>query len=332
MAGGDLFLPPWYFRNGHIQTLAGLYLSSPRSNRRSLSSIASTIGQVFLSDGDQLVYQDDHPAGWQPEGRVALLLHGLGGSHASQDVIRMARLLNSRNVRTFRLDWRGCGAGVTLARYPYHSGRSSDLAATINQIQIHCPGSPISVIGFSLGGNITLKLLGEDRNSTASLAAIDRAIAVCPPIDLLTTVTSMSKGWARFYDRYLCRVCTRDVHHRRRQRADTIVPDGWFSKRSGTLYEFDDTFTAPVCGFESAADYYARSSSNQFLPAITVPTLIIAAQDDPLIPFQQFQAADYSSTTKLLSPRHGGHLGFCPPSRGQGWLDRQVIEWTLGPR
>jgi predicted alpha/beta-fold hydrolase len=111
-------------------------------------------------------------------------------------------------------------------------------------------------------------------------------------------------------------------------RPDSIVPDGWFSQRPRTLYEFDDTFTAPVCGFESALDYYTRSSANQFMAGITIPTLVIAAQDDPLIPFPQFQAVDYSPSTELRAPRHGGHLGFCTP-RGLGWLDRQIVEWTV---
>ncbi|WP_175517065.1 YheT family hydrolase [Planctomicrobium piriforme] len=326
----DLFSPPVFFRNGHVQTLAGMYVYSPWAGRERSSFGVSLSGEVLLSDDDRLVYQDDRPKNWQSGDRVALLLHGLGGSHASHYMSRIARLLNQHNVRAFRLDWRGCGAGVTLARYPYHSGRSSDLAATLAEIQARCPGSPITVIGFSLGGNVTLKLLGETQNSLGSFAAIDRAVAVCPPIDLNMTVTSLGKGWSQLYDRYFCKACTRDVRNRQRQRPDAIIPDGWFSRLPRTLYEFDETFTAPVSGFESAAEYYARSSANQFLAAITVPTLVIAAQDDPLIPFAQFKAADYSAATKLLAPQHGGHLGFCTP-RGLGWLDRQILNWTLGP-
>lgn len=326
--GTDLFQPPLFLRNGHVQTLAAMYVYSMLSNRHQTSSNLATTGEVLLSDGDSLVYQDDCPFSWQPGDRVALLLHGLGGSHASHYLSLLSNLLNQRNVRTFRLDWRGCGAGAKLARYPYHSGRSSDLAAVIDQIQLRCPGSGITLIGFSLGGNVALKLLGEGGDSTGSLNAIDRAIAVCPPIDLKTTVTSFSKGLTRLYDRYFCKSCIRDVRQRNQLRPDTVVPEGWFQKSPQSLYEFDETFTAPVCGFESANDYYRQSSANQFLDNISVPTLIIAAQDDPLIPFQQFRSADYSATTKLLSPRHGGHVGFCT-TRGQAWLGQQIIDWTL---
>ncbi len=323
------FRPSWLFRNGHVQTLAGMYVYGRRANRQNSTTCTSTASEVFLSDGDRLIYQDDCPASWKPGDRVALLLHGLSGSHASPYMSRIARLLNQKNVRTFRLDWRGCGAGIALARYPYHSGRSDDLLATITEIALRCPGSPIAVIGFSLSGNITLKLLGEAGGRTERLVEVDRAIAVCPPIDLSMTVQALRKGLTRLYDRYFCKALIQDVRNRQRLRPDAVVPNGWYSRPPRTLYEFDDTFTAPVSGFDSASDYYAKSSSNQFLAAIRVPTLVIAAQDDPVIPFHQFEAADYSSITKLLAPRHGGHLGFCT-ALGLGWLDQHIVEWTVG--
>lgn len=323
------FRPSWMFRNGHVQTLAGMYVFGPRASRDHSSPCTSTASEIVLSDGDRLIYQDDCPADWKPGNRVALLLHGLSGSHASPYVSRIARFLNQKHVRTFRLDWRGCGAGIALARYPYHSGRSDDLFAAITELKIRCPSSPITVVGFSLSGNITLKLLGEARHGANNPIEVDRAIAVCPPIDLSTTVKSLRKGLTRLYDRYFCRALIRDVRNRHLLRPDAIVPSGWYARLPGTLYEFDDTFTAPVSGFDSAADYYAKSSSNQFLAAIRIPTLIIAAQDDPVIPFHQFQAAEYSPTTKLAAPRHGGHLGFCTPL-GQKWLNRQIVEWAVG--
>jgi predicted alpha/beta-fold hydrolase len=327
----DPFRPSWIYRNGHVQTLASMYVYSPWARSQLCTSCTSTAGEILLSDGDRLVYHDDCPSGWKAGDRVALLLHGLSGSHASPYMSRIGGLINQRNLRTFRLDWRGCGAGIALARYPYHSGCSNDLLATIAEIKIRCPGSPMTVIGFSLGGNVTLKLLGEARDSADAdrLAAVDRAIAVCPPIDLSTTVKSLCQGWTQLYDRYFCNACIRDVRNRQQLRPDAVVPDGWFSRPPRSLYEFDDTFTAPVSAFESAADYYTKSSSNQFLTSIRIPTLIIAAQDDPVLPFGQFEAADYSSTTILLAPRHGGHMGFCT-ARGLGWLDRHVVEWTIG--
>ena len=313
------------FRNGHIQTLAGTYLYAPWEGRRPfVANNVSTTGEVPLIDGDRLVYHDDCPAEWKSGDRVALLLHGLTGSHTSPYMSRVGRKLNDQGVRTFRLDWRGCGAGTALARFPYHSGRSDDVFATIAEIKVRCPDSPICVIGFSMGGNIALKLLGERVND----AEIDRSIAICPPIDLSTTVKSLWKGLARLYDRYFTKACIRDVRNRYQLRPDAIIPEGWFSRLPKTMYEFDDSFTAPVCGFASAMDYYAKSSAHQFLPEVKASTLIIAAQDDPVIPFGQFVVAQYSPTTQLLAPKHGGHIGFVTP-RGLGWLDQQIVDWTI---
>src|SRR5437870_4782784 len=111
------FLPPWLFRNGHVQTLAGMCVFAPWASRHHVTfDTSTTTAEVLLSDGDRMIYHDDCPRSWMSGDRVALLLHGLSGSHASPYMSRMARLLNRRNVRTFRLDWRGCGDGVSLAR------------------------------------------------------------------------------------------------------------------------------------------------------------------------------------------------------------------------
>ncbi len=322
-----LFLPPWPFRNGHFQTLAGVYANSPRCQSGSSVPVTEVTGIVTLSDGDCLAYHDDCPADWQSGSRVAVLLHGLSGSHASPYIHRIARQLNQRQVRTFRVDWRGCGAGAALARFPYHSGRSDDVRAVLAMIRNRCPESSISVIGFSLGGNVTLKLLGESQPAGNALSAVDRAVAVCPPIDLRVTVESLQRGLARLYDHYFCKACVRGIRQRQQQRPDAVIPAGWLDRPPRTMFEFDDTFTAPVCGFASAVDYYSKSSSIQFLASIKVPTLIIAAQDDPVIPFRQFRVANFGSAARLLDPRHGGHLGFWTP-RGSAWLDEQILDWA----
>ena len=146
----ELFLPPWMFRNGHVQTLAGTYLFGRGHYRNSLPAATSKLGEVPVNDGDRLVYHDDCPPDWKRGDRVALLLHGLAGSHESPYMCRIAAQLYRRNVRAFRLNWRGCGTGMSLARYPYHSGRSEDLQAAIDAIRSQCPDSPLDVIGFSI--------------------------------------------------------------------------------------------------------------------------------------------------------------------------------------
>ena len=321
----DSFRPSWLFRNGHVQTLAGTYVFGRWPSRTMLPKIISRWGEVPVGDGDRLVYLDECPGEWRSGDRVVLLLHGLSGSHDSPYMRRVAGMLHRRNARTIRLDWRGSGAGIELARYPYHSGRSGDLLATINEIKNRIPNSPINVVGFSMGGNILLKLLGESGDSSG----ITRAVSVCPPVDLAYTVQQLQFGLARYYDHYFAKACIRDVRRRQQMRPDAIVPDGWFSRPPRTMREFDESFTAPVCGFASADDYYLQSSARQFLPKIVVPTLIIAAQDDPVVPFGPLESAELSSAIQISAPRHGGHMGFVT-SGGPGWLDRQIVDWASG--
>ena len=200
--------------------------------------------------------------------------------------------------------------------------------ATIQELMRRFPLSPLSLIGFSMGGNITLKLLGERTTPPGVLAAISRAVAVCPPIDLSFTVDSLRFGLARWYDAYFTKACIRDVRTRQRLRPDAIIPDGWFDHPPTTMRQFDESFTAPVCGFASSEDYYRRSSAKQFLTSIEVPTLIIATQDDPVVPFTPYHEASLSSAIHLSVQKYGGHMGFVA-TRGVGWLDRQILDWTL---
>jgi predicted alpha/beta-fold hydrolase len=242
---------------------------------------------------------------------------------------RIAARLNDRGIRTFRMDLRGCGAGLSLARLPYHSGRSEDAAAALRKIAELCPASPTILIGFSLGANIALKLLGE---SPADLPAnLDRAVAVCPPVDLWQCVQTLARGVNRLYDRHFVRGLLTQVAMKRRMIPDAPVLDG--QKLPRTVFEFDEAYTAPVCGFGTAANYYRQCSSAQFLPEIRVPTLVIAAADDPLIPGKVFADLPRSSAVTLHVARSGGHLGFIGRRNGdpdRRWMDWRVVEWAVG--
>lgn len=328
---GNLFHPWWPLRNGHVQTLAGTYVFGRWTGRRALPQVTLTLGEVAVDDGDRLVYLDDCPPGWRLGDPVVLLLHGLSGDHNSPYMRRIASKFYRRQIRVVRLDWRGSGAGMKLARYPYHSGRSADLLAAVEALQDRIPDSPLNVVGFSMGGNILLKLLGEVGAAGKGGAGISKAIAVCPPIDLVFTIDSLQSGLASLYDRFFAKACFRDVCRRQQQRPDAVIPDGWFARRPRTLREFDESFTAPVCGFASANDYYIRSGAIRFLSTIAMETLIIATADDPVIPFDQFVKADYPPHVKLHATRHGGHMGFVT-ARGSGWMDDQILSWILNSR
>ena len=312
------FRPHPLIRGGHWQTIAGAYwpgkLDLPGAHQH----------RVPLPDGDSIVLHDDGPAGGRT---VALLVHGLGGCGQSGYLLRCSTKLRARGVRVFRMDLRGCGAGIALARQPLHAGRSEDAAAALGHVSNVCPGLPIHLVGFSMGANIVLKLAGElGANTPASLASV---IAVSPPIDLVACSKAIGRSLRGVYDRRFVRSLL--VHVAARER---LVPDALtrpLLPRPKSLREFDDRFTAPLSGYSDVNDYYTRASSAPLLSRIAVPTLIVAAASDPIVPLAPFELASYSSTTQLAITPCGGHLGFVAASGidpDRRWLDWRVAEWV----
>jgi predicted alpha/beta-fold hydrolase len=315
------FRPHLLFRGGHAQTLAGAYLPSRAPHYRAERRV------VRLDDGDALVLHDDCPRNWQPSDRSVLMIHGLAGCHDSGYMRRIAHKLNARGVRVFRMDLRGCGAGVSLARLPYHSGRTEDAAAALRAIAQTLPDSPTTLIGFSLGANITLKLLGELGDRTC--ANLDSAVAVCPPVDLAACSRQISLASNRVYDRYFVGLLLEQLRIRRRQVPH--APLGRIARTPRSLWEFDDRFTAPVCGFGTADRYYAEASSAHGIGQITLPTLILASRDDPMIPPAALEQAARPACVELRLTEHGGHLGFVGRAgvdADRRWMDWRVVEWV----
>lgn len=325
LAGGTTLHP--HFRphpllwGGHLQTLAGAYLPGPRFDYRARQQI------VDLPDGDRLVLHDDQPDGWRPGDRAALLIHGLGGCHLSPYMQRIAAKLERQGVRSFRMDLRGCGAGMALARLPYHSGRSEDAAAAIEAIAALCPGSPVTLVGFSLGGNIALKLLGElgDR----PCGNLDRAVAVCPPADLMAAIGHISRPVNRLYELHFLRRLIEQVRRRRKVLPD--LPGVEWPRTPRRLWEFDDVFTAPVCGFGRANNYYRQASSLSLRGGIRLPALVIAARDDPLVPVSSLAPLDECAAVRLEIVASGGHLGFVGRRHGadRRWLDGRIAAFVM---
>lgn len=312
------FRPHPLFRNGHLQTIAAAYLPGPRSPYKARQHL------VELPDGDRVVLHDDCPAAWQAGDRVALIIHGLSGCHHSAYMIRLAARLEQAGVRTFRMDLRGCGAGLALARLPYHSGRSEDAAAALCHMSRLCPKSPAALVGFSMGGNITLKLAGE--LGKEACGHLDRAVAVCPPIDLPPAVEQLHRPRNRLYERHFIKRLVQAV--RERERAIPDLPVTEFRRLPRSLWEFDDSFTAPVCGFGSAANYYRQAGAIRVAHRIRLPTLVIAAEDDPLVPVAPVERLRGNKAVELRITRHGGHVAYIGWREGRRWLDEQIAQWV----
>lgn len=315
------FRPHRLLRGGHAQTLAGVYLPGR------MVPYAANQHIVTLPDGDQIVLHDDCPPIWRSGDRVVLMIHGLAGCHGSPYMRRIAYKLQARGVRAVRMDLRGCGAGFGLARLPYHSGRSEDARGALEFLAELCPGSPVTLAGFSLGGNITLKLLGEIGNQ--SVGGLDSAVAVSPPVDLLACVQMLRRPSNRLYDRHFLRALTRDVRLRDKHFGPETI--GQIAGKPRRLWEFDDAFTAPVCGFGTADNYYATCSSVRFIPDIRLPTLIISSDDDPLVPAAPLHTVEHAASTQIYITGGGGHLGFIARRGGdpdRRWIDWRVLDWV----
>jgi len=307
-------------RGGHAQTLAGVFFPGKQSPYRAVQ------WKVRLEDDDAIVLHDDEPRGWNRTAGVSLLVHGLAGCQASPYMVRAAQKLRDVGIRTFRMDLRGCGAGEGLARNPYHAGRSDDVLAALREVVRLCPGSPVSLIGFSLGGNLVLKLLGETPDAVPE--PLKRAMVVNPAMDLAACSKALARPAARFYDRHLVKHLWKQLQRRNQMFPESQMPE--IKRTPRRVIEFDELFTAPVAGFESAEHYYARCSSSQFLSNVRVSTLILAARDDPLVPVHIFEKVTVSPAVVLHIAEGGGHLGYIgrrgvDPDRR--WMDWRIIDW-----
>jgi len=316
------FHPPRWLRSGHLQTVAASYVG-----RR--IRYAARPHRVELADGDALVVHEDRPCAWEAGRPVVLLVPGLTGCHASLYLARLAAKLSARGTRVFRLDPRGFGAGLTLARHSMHAGRTDDLRAALRHVSVLCPGSPRAVVGFSLGGSVLLRMLGELAGE--GRGELERAIAVAPPLDLLAGCRELGQGVRRWYDRHFARQLWR--YWRERRRCCPGLHDLPVKHAPRSLYEFDARLTAPLGGFASVEDYYTRCSSLPLLSRIAVPTRLLIARDDPVVSLTAYKRARFSSVTECYATDGGGHLGFLAgrdPSRADAdwhWMDWRLLEW-----
>jgi predicted alpha/beta-fold hydrolase len=276
--------------------------------------------------GVQVLVHSQAPTG-EPMAQL-ILVHGLEGSSAAGYARSLAQAALEAGCVTHRFNMRSCGGTEHLSgRTLYHSGQTSDLLAVIRQLP---RSAPIFLVGFSLGGNVVLKLAGELGASASDLIA--GVIAVSTPIDLAACVRQLDKPSNLIYAR---RFVTR---LKERVRAKEQLTPGLFDLAGldlvRNIYDFDDRFTAQEFAFGSADNYYATQSSNQFLDRIRIPTLLVQAKDDPLIPFAVYNHPAFSTNPylRLLAVEHGGHLGFISKTKPRFWLDRVLVNWVLEVR
>ena len=278
-----------------------------------------------MDDGDEVELHrlEPHGAGASHRGRL-LVLHGLEGTIRSHYLRGLLALAHHRGWAADALIFRTCNGEMTHARRLYHSGETTDLDRVVRRLVHEHPGQPLALAGFSLGGNVLLKWLGEHGEDLPP--QVRAAVAVSVPFDLERGSRFIERGFARVYGRHFLR--TLRAKARAKLEHDPGLFDAMALERARTLFDFDDAVTAPVHGFAGASDYYRRSSSLGFLSSIRRPTLLLSAYDDPFLPpavlREVERVAHGNRNLSVEFHQRGGHVGFI--SGRAPWAPRYYAE------
>jgi predicted alpha/beta-fold hydrolase len=298
--------------NPHLLTILGNFW--PRKYDFSPFPIEDRL--IRTDEDTQILVQTQRPA-VAPLGEV-VLLHGLEGNGSSGYIHSMAWDVLNAGFISHRFHMRTCGGTGNLCKTLYHAGLTSDLRAFLHELHNNGNGLPVFPIGFSLGGNVALKLAGE----LGETDLIDGVCAISTPIDLAAGVRRIGKPGNRIYERrFLSRMRARLLATGRYTLAEL--------EGARTLYEIDDRITAPSFGFAGADHYYATQSARNYLDRIRVPTLLIQAKDDIFIPFESYRHPAFASNPylRLIATEHGGHLGFLSRCGARFWVDEVAIDF-----
>lgn len=280
---------------------------------------------VLLGDGDQMAYEESIPPSWDPSKPLVILVHGLCGSHRSHYMKRIARKLYNRGYNSIRINLRGCGSGRGLARNIYHSGCSPDVYKVVKAVKERYPNTHLYLMGFSLGGNVSLKLAGELKGDDHEL--LSGVIGVSAPVDLLQSARLFSHPENHFYEKYFLKLLVQDVEYLHTTFKDLPLPN---LPSNMNINDFDELYVAPRANFSNALDYYRCCSSKKVIPDIKIPAKILFALDDPIIRHTSLDECNLSDNIEVYKTKYGGHIGFMGLSifKEFRWMDHQVIRWV----
>jgi predicted alpha/beta-fold hydrolase len=266
-------------------------------------------------------------ASWQPgpreDRRALLIVHGLGGSDASGYVVATGRLAFARGWHVVRMNMRGSGDGFSLCPLLYNAGLDTDLLSSLSALSSLVPR--ISVVGFSLGANLALLMLGRRRDRLP--AALGGVAAVSPPLDLSACADALEDPRGRLYTPYF--MGRLRAAYRRRQRRHPHLYEAGRERALRTVREFDDRITAPYGGYRDAEDYYARSSAGPWLRQVDRPVLVLSAEDDPMVPgesVRRYQVGGSGLVEHEMLPTGSCSLQIAAP--GRFWAADRVLAWV----
>ena len=325
------FVPRPWLANGHLQTIFGNFL--PRPNH--LPAATAELIEVSPATLNQISSQVLCHCHWQPEAVRAqrltvVVLHGLEGSSSSQYVLGNANKMWRAGCNVVRMNMRNCGGTESLSPTLYHSGLSGDVAAVMHAVIRRFGLTKIALVGYSMGGNLVLKLAGElGAQAPPQLRAV---VGVSPAMDLGPSADALHLPANRLYERKFLRALLK-----RFRRKAALFPRVYDPARADGIHSlraFDERITALYNGFAGADDYYYRAAAARVLDRITVPTLILHALDDPFIRLRPETRALIAANPHitLLEPAHGGHCAFlAAPSAGDDgyWAESTLLQFLL---
>ena len=306
------YQPPFFLLNKHIHSIYPVFF-------RKISGVIFNRERITLRDSDFI----DLDLASEGNKKAVILIHGFEGSTNSVYIKAMTRAFLQRGWDAIGMNLRGCSGEANLLFRSYHSGETNDLEEVIQYIIGKETYSQIALVGFSLGGNILLKYLGEKGKNIHN--KIKSAVAISVPCDLAKSENALNIVYAKWFLKSLIPKTKAKLK---------LFPDNILGTRIPkikTIREFDDYFTAPVHGFKNVADYYEKCSSISFISSIKLPTLLLSAQDDPFLapecfPFDEARNSDYFY---LKSPEKGGHVAFAQfKENGEFWAEQEAVNFA----
>ena len=317
------FEPHRWLRNKHLMTLAGALLPRRAPGLRRADDRLFEVGP-----GTQLLAR----CHWQREPRrspTLALVHGLEGSSESGYMRTLAAQGFAAGFNVLRINQRNCGGTERLTATLYNSGLSADFRAVLLELIERDRLEQIFFAGYSMGGNLVLKMAGEFGVETPR--ELRGVCGVCPTLDLAACVDAIERRENWLYQlRFV-----RDLKSRMRRKAKLFPGKFELNGLGGvrTLREFDDAITAPCAGYRGAADYYERASAMRVVQRIAVPTLILASKDDPVVPFESFSASEIAGNPniRVAATDFGGHCAFISRTNGaeRYWAEARVLEFCI---
>ena len=312
------YKPKAPFTNGHFNTIYAAKI-------RRVKGIVYDRERITLTDGDFLDVDFSFSQSGNKTSKIALIVHGLEG-HAKRPYMQgAARVLNQNGFDCASLNLRGCSGEDNKKIRSYHSGASEDLADVVNYVLSKTKYTAIYLCGFSLGGNIILKYLGENRDRPHQLKA---AVAVSTPVDLYDSLGALQQRTNWVYRWSFLKDLKKKYNAKLKVFPNELSKEN--KRKIKSLLLFDELYTAPANGFDNALDYYKKSSSKQFLAKINIPTLIINALDDSFLNAKCYpkKEAEHNDKLFLEMPAFGGHVGFMT-SKSVTYTEKRTLDFFI---